>query len=339
MFKVAMLGCGSISSAHVNGWKVQGDRAKMIAVADLLEDRRNARAADFGAKAYETADALLAAEKPDIVDICLPTALHLEYAVKAMRAGAHVLCEKPLCLSAEKAQELLAVEKETGKRMMVAHVVRFIPQYVYLRKAIEEQPFGKLLSLTMVRISGRRDLGLAWRDWNIHEELSGSSPFDLNIHDLDYMRSVLGEPTDLHADLYYHHDNPEHMFSIYRYGNTLVEIDTGWDMPRGGVYPWNCGYRAVFEGGVLEYTSRREPNLAWYIEEGIVRVPKTTDNADGTPSGVTEPLPDGYTAEILYFTDCLISGAPFTCCSLEDAIGSVRLTEETVAYAKARIKK
>ena len=208
MFKVAMLGCGSISSAHVNGWKVQGDRAKMIAVADLLEDRRNARAADFGAKAYETADALLAAEKPDIVDICLPTALHLEYAVKAMRAGAHVLCEKPLCLSAEKAQELLAVEKETGKRMMVAHVVRFIPQYVYLRKAIEEQPFGKLLSLTMVRISGRRDLGLAWRDWNIHEELSGSSPFDLNIHDLDYMRSVLGEPTDLHADLYYHHDNP-----------------------------------------------------------------------------------------------------------------------------------
>ena len=139
MFKVAMLGCGSISSAHVNGWKVQGDRAKMIAVADLLEDRRNARAADFGAKAYETADALLAAEKPDIVDICLPTALHLEYAVKAMRAGAHVLCEKPLCLSAEKAQELLAVEKETGKRMMVAHVVRFIPQYVYLRKAIEEQ--------------------------------------------------------------------------------------------------------------------------------------------------------------------------------------------------------
>lgn len=101
MFKVAMLGCGSISSAHVNGWKVQGDRAKMIAVADLLEDRRNARAADFGAKAYETADALLAAEKPDIVDICLPTALHLEYAVKAMRAGP-MCCAKSRCASPPK---------------------------------------------------------------------------------------------------------------------------------------------------------------------------------------------------------------------------------------------
>lgn len=342
MFTVAILGGGIISSVHQEAWKLLEDsgEAKVVAVSDLISDKLNKMAEPFdNPRKYSDADALLAAEKPDIVDICLPTALHVEYSMKGMRSGANVLCEKPLALSSEQASALLDVQKETGKRMMVAHCVRFNPVYEYLARCIQEKPFGRLLSLQLNRVSGRRGPEESWRDWPSHEELSGSSVFDLNIHDLDYMRSLFGNPDTLFAELYYHHNNPEHMFSLYRYGDIVINIETGWDMPRGGVFPWTCGYRAVFETACLEYNTRFGGKLTWYIEEGIKRECTAADHLDGTPSGISASFPSSYALEVRYFADCLKKGIPFTRCRLEDSIESVRLTEETVKFAKARIPK
>ena len=103
------------------------------------------------------------------------------------------------------------------------------------------------------------------------------------------------------------------------------------------MFPGVCGYRAIFDTGVLVYDIHAPSKLTWYIEDGIKRPVLPTDNVDGTPSGITEPLPGMYTAEIAYFADCLEKGLPFSRCTLEEAIKSVRLTQDTVAFAKARV--
>jgi hypothetical protein len=131
----------------------------------------------------------------DAVDICLPTFLHEDVVVRALKAGKHVLCEKPLVLSVQAAQRISAVLAEGDRTLMAAHVIRFWPQYVKIRELIQSGAIGRVEIASLYRLSELP----RWNRWAPDPEKSGGALYDFHIHDLDFAYSLWGIPQSLSA--------------------------------------------------------------------------------------------------------------------------------------------
>src|SRR5699024_12871648 len=99
--RIGLIGAGGIATAHLAGYAAIPDRARVVAIADANPEALAARTAETGATGYSDFLELVKDPEVDAVDICLPHHLHRAAIVAAAEAGKHILCEKPLCLSAE----------------------------------------------------------------------------------------------------------------------------------------------------------------------------------------------------------------------------------------------
>lgn len=205
---VGILGIGFMGRAHYSAYQqVAGARVTAIATRD-----RNKWTGDWrgiggnygaagsqvdltGVATYDGLDGLLSDPSVTLVDICLPTAQHRDAAIAAMEAGRDVLVEKPIALTGEEASEMLAVAKATGRRLLVAHVLQFMPAYERLRSELIK-PETEILGLTMVR-----QVSTPWREphWRTRLEATGGPVIDLLIHDVDLLQGALGTPKKVMA--------------------------------------------------------------------------------------------------------------------------------------------
>ena len=111
---------------------------------------------------------LIEKEKPDFVDIVTPTITHADLTVKALEMGCHVICEKPMALNEEDCQRMIDTAKRCEKILMIAHVVRFMAPYYYLKNAIDTRKHGKLIKFTAKRV--RSILSLVHMDIDLRTE-------------------------------------------------------------------------------------------------------------------------------------------------------------------------
>ena len=181
MLKIGLVGCGGISGVHVPAWDKMDD-AQLVAVCDIRPEKAERYP---GHKIYTDFDKMLEENDFDIIDICLPTFLHCEFAVKAMKKGINVLSEKPISLKESDVGLLFSTAKENGVKYMVAQVLRFWNEYEALKQIYDTKKYGELISGTMWRLGGVPQG--SWNDWYLKKELSGLIPFDLHIHDLDFL--------------------------------------------------------------------------------------------------------------------------------------------------------
>lgn len=316
--KIVQVGVGGMGNVHFNIYKnLEG--IEYAAVCDIRTDMLKQKVGDFPVRMYADYDEMLAAEKPDMVDICTPTYLHVEMAIKAMEAGAHVLSEKPMSLTAADADKLLEVQKKTGKRYMTAQVVRFMNAYAYLRGLVESKKYGKLESLSMHRVS--QTPRWSWDNWFLDEKRSGHVIMDLMIHDIDFMQSILGEPKDIVGIYHPMTDNySNYAIANYIFDGCSATIETGWYNYQG--MSFEVGFRALFENGCL------------LLKDG-----KLTENGEAVDfnnvekigeTGINISNVDGYAGEIKYFIDCINSGEPNTLCTPESAATTIKLVERTL---------
>jgi predicted dehydrogenase len=316
--KIVQVGVGGMGSVHFNIYKnLEG--IEYAAVCDIRTDMLKKKVGDFPVRMYADYDEMLAAEKPDMVDICTPTYLHVEMAIKAMEAGAHVLSEKPMSLTGADADKLLEVQKKTGKRYMTAQVVRFMNAYAYLRGLIENKKYGKLESLSMHRVS--QTPRWSWDNWFLDEKRSGHVIMDLMIHDIDFMQSVLGEPKDIVGIYHPMTDNySNYAIANYIFDGCSATIETGWYNYQGMTF--EVGFRALFENGSL------------LLKDG-----KLTENGQPVDfnkvesigeTGINISNVDGYAGEIRYFIDCVNSGEANALCTPESAAATIKLVERTL---------
>ncbi len=126
----------------------------------------------------------------DAVDICLPTDLHAEVGIAAMRAGKHVLCEKPLALTEADCAAMIAEAEKQRRVLMAGQVLRFWPAYERLERFVRSREYGAILSATFVRQCGLPD----WSGWLTDEARSGGAVLDLLIHDIDQALWLFGAP-------------------------------------------------------------------------------------------------------------------------------------------------
>lgn len=291
MLKVGLVGVGGISGAHIPAWQSMED-VELVALCDVRPEQMT-RYPEL--RQYTNMDDMLAKEQLDILDICLPTYLHADAAVKAMERGIHVLSEKPVSLKTEDVHRLYETAKRNNVRFMVAQVLRFWPEYVYLKEIYDSGRYGKLLSGRMARLGHMP--GWSWDNWMKDESRSGLVPFDLHIHDLDFMVYTFGKPKQV-SSFRARRPDQDVFTAVYQFDGFYVDSEATW---YAAPYPFHASYRFQFEKALIVLDGA----LTVYEVDG-----KTfTVGADGGETGGIElPPTNAYANEIRYFADCVKAG-------------------------------
>ena len=309
-----------MGSTHLKAWKnIEG--ATLFAVADGIEKRLTGDLSDIQGniggpgevmdfsrvRKYRTPEAALADSEIEAVDICLPTDQHVDVATAALRAGKHVLLEKPMALDAAGADAVLAAARASGKIFMTAQVVRFAPAYHHAAQQIQSGKLGPVRSALL----RRRCAAPAWGKWLHDAAKSGGGVFDLLIHDVDYCLYAFGMPESVAATGY--EDMPHGIDTIegrlYYPSGAVVLVTGGWHHPKA--YPFSMEFTIVADGGTLEFSSKGTP-LTLY-------------RADGESETPALPDPDIYREEIEYFLQCARTGTSPKRCPPEESAAAVKL--------------
>lgn len=296
MLKIGMVGMGGISKSHRVAWK-QIEEAQIVCVCDIRPEKADDAAQDTGARAYYNFDEMLAQEQFDILDICLPTYLHADFAVKAMDHGIHTLTEKPISLKKEDVQRVYAAAKRNNVRFMVAHVLRFWREYVFLKDAIDSGRYGRLLSGQMTRLGNTPKW--SWDNWMRDPQRSGLVPFDLHIHDLDFMVYQFGRPNSVVCHRA-GNETQDYINVIYQYDGFFIACESAW---YDAEYKFTSGFRFQFENAVVEWKARE---LKVYHKGTGEEVIGAENNAN--ENGINLPATNAYYNEIRYFVDRVLAG-------------------------------
>lgn len=143
-----------------------------------------------GIRAHENLDALLADPSIDLVDLCLPPHLHLEATLKALAAGKHVFCEKPLALTEAECVRMVDAAKKAGKQLFAGHVLPFFPEYAEARRLVAEGRHGRLLGGWFKRVISDP----TWLPDFYDPVRVGGPLLDLHVHDAHFIRLLFGMP-------------------------------------------------------------------------------------------------------------------------------------------------
>lgn len=288
MLKVGLVGLGGISGAHVAGWNA-AEGAELVAICDVREEQL---AKHQNVNKYSDFHQMLEEEKLDILDICLPTYLHTQCALEAMKRGIHVLCEKPISLEESDVALLYQAALENNVKFMVAQVIRFWPEYMALKEIYETKRYGELLSGEMERLEAQPRY--SWDSWMPDVKRSGAVSYDLHIHELDYLIYVFGEPEKID---YHRVKRPEqdYLQGVYSYPAFSIDTEAAW---YAADYPFHMSFRFQFEKAVVAYENAK---LTVYLRDGSSFCPLES----GAEGFEQIPRDDGYTNEIRYFASCV----------------------------------
>ena len=192
-FKVGIIGCGRISPFHGMPAKSQ-ENATVVACCDLDIAKAKDRAKLFGCKqAYTNFEEMITKEKLDVVHICLPHYLHSPVAVRAMELGCHVLTEKPMAISMQQAEDMVAASKKSGKTLGVIFQNRYNAGSQLLKKCIENGMLGKIRAAKCNVTWCRTPEYYTGSDWKGTWEMEGGGAIiDQAIHTIDLMCWLLG---------------------------------------------------------------------------------------------------------------------------------------------------
>lgn len=294
MLKVGLVGTGGISRAHIPAWNAMAE-TELVALCDVRPEQM----AEFPEQRHYTSfTEMLEKEELDILDICLPTYLHVDYAVQALEKGIHVICEKPIAFREEDVDRVYEAAARNGVCFMVAQVLRFWQEYEFLKSIVDSGRYGKVLSGYMSRL-GVKPLW-SWDNWMLQKEKSGLVPYDLHVHDLDYLVYAFGAPENV---VVHRSERPEqdYIANVYEYPGFFVTVEAAW---YAAPMPFGAGFRFQFEdalvissGGVC--TVYRNDGTVLDMSAAIAR---QVDCGD-----VNLIQSDAYANEIRYFTDCVVN--------------------------------
>ncbi len=195
----AIIGCGVIGPTHARSIS-EIDGARLVAVADIVEEKAKALAEMYEAEAYLDYTKMLERDDIDVVNIATPSGIHADMGIAAARAGKHVIVEKPMDISLGKADALIAACREQGVKLCVISQHRFDQGIVDLRKAIKEEKLGPLAFggayTQWYRAQEYYDSG-NWRGtWTLD---GGGALMNQSIHYVDLLQYIMGPVEEIHA--------------------------------------------------------------------------------------------------------------------------------------------
>ena len=282
MVNIGIVGVGFMGVTHYKAIdKVKGGKVTALVSRDENKRRGDWRSiqGNFGGgggiqdlsriQCYESLDELLADPAIDLVDICLPTTLHVDASIRALAAGKHVLLEKPIAINLRDADKIMAAAKKYRRQFMVAHVLRYFPEFRLIKQVVAAGEYGKVLAAHFKRMISRPQ----W--WDPKDlQRTGGPAIDLHIHDADFVQFLFGMPKAVTAQGYIGRgDTIEYINTHYQYpGKMAISAQGGWLVQQG--CPFEHGYDIYFEDATLKFNSSWGDSPQLLTKDGKIRKPR-----------------------------------------------------------------
>ncbi len=320
--KIGIVGTGSMGTTHAAGWAETP--ATIGGFVGNTPAHTQALAAQYRVQAYPHFEAMLA--DVDVVDICTPTHLHHPQVLQAAAAGKHIVCEKPLARTVAQAQEMIAVCQKAGVKLLVAHVLRFFPEYARAQVMVSAGEIGTPAVLHLTRGTFRPKK--AADNWFTDFEKSGGMMLDLMIHDFDYARWIAGDVARVfaknisgaHPDV-----TADHSLVILTHRDGAIShVEGSW------AYPPPL-FRSRFEiagsDGWLEFDSDKTAAIRLHLHQA------QTDARD-VPQPGSPLLENPYTTQIKAFYRTLMENAPVPV-TAADGLAALQISLAAIESARA----
>lgn len=334
---VGVVGLGFMGRTHVEAYRAAdaaGFANRLVAVCDASPERRAGLAFQGGnitqgsgaerlfdpqlVRAHERFDDLLDDQRVELVSICTPTTSHVDLAVRALRAGKHVLVEKPLSLSAAALEPLARAAEEARTLCLPAHCMRFWPGWDWLVERLRAGSFGAPHSAVFFRLGSRPDWSPIYADL----EATGGALVDLHLHDADFVRHAFGEPRAVSAGGSLHHVTA--LYGI-KGGPAHLAAEGGWDHTGG--FPFRMGFRVACAEATVVYDLTADP---------VLRV-----HRGGAAEAVALAAGTGYDGEVRHLLAAVAAGGGELRVTVADALGTARLLDaerESLRRGGARVE-
>ena len=304
MVNIGIVGIGFMGVTHFKAMrKVKGGRVTAICTRDekkLQGDWRGIQG-NFGASGgrqdlsgiarYSNLEDLLEDPRVDLVDICLPTPMHTGSTLQALEAGKHVFLEKPIALKLSDADRLIAAAQKRKLCFMVAHVLRFMPEFRLIKELVVNKKYGRVQAAHFKRIISRPSW---WEPKSLVE--NGGPAIDLHIHDADFVQYLFGMPQAVSSNGFMERGQMvEYLDTHYCYDGKPLAIgaEGGWLAQSG--CPFEHGYDVYFEDATIKYNSSWGEPPVLLSKDGKKRRPRL-------------PGKDGFVGELQEAVDAVRAG-------------------------------
>ena len=324
MVKLAIAGMGYIGKVHYDASQKVGD-ARVVAVCTsrpgLVQQH-----CDSGVHLYENYCDMLVQSRPDAVIVCVPTFLHEKYVIEALAHGCHVLCEKPFALNKETAEKMVAAKRRAGVVLMVAQVLRFWPQYVEIKRMVEEGKVGSVLSVHAHRLATMPTQG----DWFRDPAKSGGCLLDLQVHDVDYVYWLLGNPREIHTvGVRSESGCWDHVSTTLRYPSAVATIEGGFLMP--DTWPFSCSVQVNGTHAAALYNFRVSGNVSQreHAADELILY-----SAGSSSLRVDVHREDMYVAQLFHFVECVKENRESSVCPPQENLDVMALMDASLQSAE-----
>lgn len=259
--KFAIIGCGRISYKHVEAIYNNSDLCELVAVCDVVEERAIARKDEYEAKTgvsgsvkvYTDYVKMLETEEFDVATIATESGYHGKIAIDCINAGKNIAIEKPMAMTLDEADAIIAAAKENNTVVTVCHQNRFNPAVQKMRHAREKGGFGKLVNCTARILWNRNDDYYKQAPWRGTWELDGGTLMNQCIHNIDLLRWMVGSEIE---SVYAQCDTYLRPIEAEDFGAVIIRFKDG---PIG-----------IIEGSACVYPKNLEETLSLFGEKGTV---------------------------------------------------------------------
>jgi predicted dehydrogenase len=325
MVRVGIIGLGFMGATHIRAWQACAG-ARLGAICNPsgrhLDGDLTAVSGNLGTdgplrldmaelRAYSDYAAMLADPAIDVIDICTPTMTHCDLAMRALAAGKHVLCEKPMARTAAEAVAMVAAAAAAERILMPAMCLRFWPEWAWLKEAIVSGRYGRVLSARLTRIAEAPGWG---ESFFLDGEKSGGALLDLHIHDSDFVQYAFGLPSAV-ASVGYSKvsGHVDHVMTRYEVAcGAIVHAEGSWAMAKG--FGFQMGYVVNFENATADYQSARGEEALQLAFGGE----KSTIKCDGV---------GGHQAQVQHLVDAIAMGGQPTMVTAGEGLTALRICE------------
>ncbi len=316
MLRIGLVGAGFIGKSHAEGMtNTAGVKLVGITVHNDYANR-DKLCAQYGCKAYDSYEDMLNSTEIDVIDICVPSHLHEEFAIRAARAKKHILLEKPIAMNLDGATKIVEAAEQNNVRLMVGQTMRFWPEYVKIKELYDRGVLGEVKSVYAARLGQEPN----WDNgWYKDPAKSGELMLNLTLHDIDFLHYLLGAAESVYTvgakDV---HGGYNDVKNIFRFKNgSFAMVDGSLTMTPG--YPFTMTCRLDGTKATLEFVFKAGVNL-----DAGAKTTLTLYREGEKPAEVEYETYDPFQNEIAYFADCMNNNRPFDKMTNESVLGVMR---------------